>query len=79
MTLERKDIRAKLDPDMHEALAVLADIDQLDIGEFIERELIRVVTQRVHAAIQTAERVRDLRIAGTNREFAGMAVPRGRK
>lgn len=79
MSLDRKDIRAKLDPDMHEALAVLADIDQIDIGEFIERELVRVIEQRIHAAIRTAERCQHLGITGRNRELPGMTLPRGRK
>jgi hypothetical protein len=50
MSLERKDIRAKLAPDMHAALTVLAEVDRLDIGEWIERELCRVIVDRVHAA-----------------------------
>jgi hypothetical protein len=79
MSLERRDIRAKLDPDMHEALAVLADIDQIDIGEFIERELVKVIRERVHGAIETAERTAHLGINGKVRELPGMGTGRGRK
>jgi hypothetical protein len=71
MALERKDVRAKLDPDMHAALAVLAEVDQLDIGEFIERELVRVVRDRVHAASVIADRTARLGITGISRETPG--------
>lgn len=73
MALERKDIRAKLDPDLHAALAVLCEVDQLDIGEFVERELVRVIKERVHAATLIAERTARLGISGINRESRGTA------
>ena len=68
MALDRKDVRAKLDPDMHAALTVLCEVDQLDIGEFIERELVRVIKDRVHVATVIAERTARLGISGKNRE-----------
>ena len=71
MSLERKDIRAKLDPDTHAALQVLCEVDQLDIGEFIERELVRVIYQRVHAATLIADRTSRLGITGNSRESQG--------
>lgn len=71
MSLERKDVRAKLDPDMHTALAVLCEIDQLDIGEFVERELVAVIRARVHAATVIAERTARLGIPGNARERQG--------
>lgn len=71
MSLERKDVRAKLDPDMHTALAVLCEIDQLDIGEFVERELVAVIRARVHAATVIAERTARLGISGNLRESQG--------
>lgn len=36
MSLERKDVRFKLAPDVHGALTVLAECAQVDIGEFCE-------------------------------------------
>ena len=72
MSLERKDVRAKLDPDMHTALAVLCEIDQLDIGEFVERELVAVIRARVHAATVIAERTARLGISGNLRESQGI-------
>lgn len=68
MALDRKDVRAKLDPDMHAALSVLCEVDQPDIGEFIERELVRVIKARVHVATVIAERTARLGISGKNRE-----------
>jgi hypothetical protein len=73
MALERKDIRAKLDPDMHAALCVLCDVEGCDLGEFIERELVRVITKRVHAATVIAERTTRLGISGNGRELPGVA------
>jgi hypothetical protein len=73
MALERKDIRAKLNPDMHEALAVLCDVDGCDFGEFIERELVRVIVKRCHAATVIAERTARLGISGNGRESPGVA------
>ena len=71
MSLDRKDVRAKLDPDAHTALGILAEVDGLDIGEFIERELLRVIHERVHAATLIAERTARLGITGIARESAG--------
>lgn len=68
MSLDRKDIRAKLDPDLHAALHVLCEIDGVDLGEFVERELVRVIRERVHAAKVIAERTACLGISGKSRE-----------
>lgn len=70
MSLERKDVRAKLDPDLHAALQVLCEVDQLDIGEFVERELVRVIRARCHAANVVAGRVARPGIAGNGGERA---------
>lgn len=50
MALERKDIRAKLDPDDHAALVRIANADGVDIGELIERELVRYIREQLHRA-----------------------------
>jgi hypothetical protein len=73
MALERKDVRAKLDPDMHAALVVLCDVDGLDIGAYIERVIVDVVHQRLHAASVIAERVGRLGISGKRREPPGIS------
>jgi len=72
MALERKDIRAKLNADMHEALSVLCDVDGCDLGEFVERELVRVIVKRCHAATVIAERTQRLGISGNGRESPGV-------
>ena len=74
MALDRKDIRAKLDPDMHAALSVLCDVDGCDLGEFIEREIVRVVLKRCHAASVIAERTARLGITGNSRESLGKSA-----
>lgn len=51
MSLERKDIRAKLDPDWHEALVKAAERDGLEIGEFVEREMVKILSERIHQFI----------------------------
>ncbi len=71
MALDRKDVRAKLDPDLHAALVVLAEVDALDLAEFIERELVRVIRERCHAANVIAERTARLGITGNDRESQG--------
>jgi hypothetical protein len=68
MSLERKDIRAKLDPDMHEALSALCEGEGIDLGEFVERELVRVIKQRVHAATVIVERLSRRGKPGNSRE-----------
>jgi hypothetical protein len=71
MSLERKDIRAKLAPEMYAALAVLADVDKVDMGEWIERELVRVIEDRLHAASLIADAMVRLGISGNRREQPG--------
>ena len=71
IALDRKDIRAKLDPDVHAALTVLCDVDGCDLGEFVERELVRVIVKRCHAASVIAERTARLGITGKTSGIAG--------
>lgn len=67
MALDRKDVRFKVDPDMHAALAALADVAQADIAEFVEMIVTREVVRRVHDATLIAERTARLGIAGKTR------------
>lgn len=71
MSLDRKDVRFKLAPDMHSALTVLADCAQVDIGEFVESLVEREVLRRVHTAKIVAERTACLGITGQGRETPG--------
>lgn len=68
MSLDRKDIRAKLEADMHRALVRLAEAEGLDIGEFIERELLIVIRREVHRAMFIASGLQDLGKTGSSRE-----------
>ena len=65
MALDRKDIRAKLAPDMHAKLKAICDLDEIDMGEFIEAVLVPVIEKRVHDAMLLAERLQRLGIAGS--------------
>jgi len=71
MALDRKDIRAKLDPEHHAALVRIADADHVDIAELIERELVRYIDRELHRAsvISGADRVPG--ISGISRSNPG--------
>lgn len=68
MSLERKDVRFKLAAELHAALTVLAEIQQVDIGEFVEMVIQREVVRRVNDASVIAERTARLGITGKVRE-----------
>jgi len=68
VSLERKDIRAKLDPEVHAALIAVCEADGVELGEFIEREIERVVRKRVHDAQAIASRVPTWGKSGSGRE-----------
>jgi antitoxin component of RelBE/YafQ-DinJ toxin-antitoxin module len=63
MSLERVDVRAKLDPDVHEALVAICDARGLTLGEFIETLLVPEIKRVVHEATVITDK---LRISGTN-------------
>jgi hypothetical protein len=68
MTLERKDIRAKLDANLHAALTAICDLDGLTQAEFIEAALIPVLQKRIHDAIALAKAAEWAGISGNGRE-----------
>jgi len=73
MALERKDIRAKLDADVHAQLKAICDVDEVDVGDFIESVLLPVIKKRVHDASVLAARLARLGITGSGRESPGVA------
>jgi len=73
MALERKDIRAKLDPELHAALKAMCDLDGVDMGEWIEAQLVPVIKKRIHDATVLAAEFRRLGITGNGREKSGAA------
>lgn len=72
MPLERKDVRFKLAPEMHQARTVLAECAQVDIGEFVELVVQREVIRRVHEASVIADKTSRLGISGISRDSQGV-------
>ena len=70
MSLERQDVRAKLDPDDHRALVRICDIDGVTIAEFVEKLLVPVIRKRVHDANLLARDFPLEGISGNGRESA---------
>lgn len=73
MALERKDIRAKLDDDMHTALKAICDLDGVDMGEYIELVLVPVIKKRCHDAMVLAERLQRAGFNGSGDASSGTA------
>lgn len=71
MSLDRKDLRLKLDAETHAALSLLADADDVDLSVWAERVLVAEVRKRLHAAMVVAKRAERLGIAGIARDCAG--------
>lgn len=71
MSLERKDVRLYLDAEVHEALAVLADLGRQEIKELAEQIITAEVIRRVHAATVVAEKTARLGIVRSAPEPAG--------
>lgn len=73
MALERKDIRAKLDLELHAALKAMCDLDGVDMGEWIEAQIVPVIRKRIHDATVLASELQRLGITGSARENASKA------
>jgi hypothetical protein len=71
MSLDRKDVRAKLDPDLHAALKAICEIDNADMGEWIEAQLVPVIRKRMHDATVLAAELQRLGITWNGRESPG--------
>jgi len=68
MTLDRKDVRIKLDAEMHSQLVCLADVDAQEIGAWVEALVVAEVQRRVHDARLIAERFPRSPRSGSTRE-----------
>jgi hypothetical protein len=68
MALERKDVRAKLDPELHAALAEMCALDGVEIAEFIESLLVPVIRKRCSDAIALSRALQKTGFSGTDRE-----------
>lgn len=71
MSLERCDIRARIDADVHTALLAICEVDAVTVAEFIEALLVPVVLARVSGAIQLHSKVKDLPLGATQRDIVG--------
>ena len=71
MSLERKDIRAKLSAERHAQLHAICDVDGVDMGDFIESLLVPVIDKRIHDAIALVSRLQHPGISGHARECHG--------
>lgn len=73
MSLERKDVRFKLDPSMHALLvAVATEADQCEIGEWCEMVVQRELLRRAHAASVVAAAAVRAGISGIAGESTGV-------
>lgn len=68
MGIERKDVRGKLDPDLHAALKIICDAEGITEAAFVERVLVPVIERRIHEAMLIAGRAKDVPAFGKNRE-----------
>lgn len=66
--IERKDVRAKLDPELHADLCDICEIDGIDIADFIEALLIPAIRKRCVDASELHARRERRGINGKNRE-----------
>lgn len=64
MSLERKDIRAKLDHEAHAKLRAICDAEGVDMGEWIEQQLLPVIERKVHAAMMLTDALQRQGITG---------------
>lgn len=55
--LERKDVRLKLDHDIHAAAKAIAETEGLEIAEWVESVISAVIVKRVHSASLVVERL----------------------
>lgn len=73
MSLERKDVRLKLDAEMHSKLRAICELDDIDIAEFIESVLVPVIERRVRDAIGLSDKLQKLGIIGNGAGKNGRA------
>ena len=77
MSLERKDVRAKLDPADHAGLQLLAKVKGITDAELVEQILAPEIRRRIHEATVIAAEATVAGITGSIREKPGVAGNRG--
>jgi len=73
VSLERQDVRAKLDPEVHADLVAICDVRGITVDEFIEALLVPEVKRLMAEAHAIAARRPRRGITGKNREEQGEA------
>ncbi len=68
MSLEKKSIHVRLDPDVHARLAVLADAGEKDMAELAAMLLTRQVVGEFHVMSKAVERLNRLGLSGSKGE-----------
>lgn len=68
MSLERKDVRFKLDPDRHEVLARIARAEDVEMGEWVEALVAAEVDRQLHRATIVAGTLPGPGKSGSGRE-----------
>lgn len=68
MGVPRKDVRTLVEPDVHAALTVFADIDQVTVAEYVEKLITANISKRVRDATLAAEKLRALGISRSDPE-----------
>jgi hypothetical protein len=74
MSLERRDVRFKLDPNDHEAAKIVSEHDGMDLGEWVEGLILAELNRRAAQAAEAIalhERLTRLGVSGNNRESQG--------
>lgn len=73
MSLDRPDVKVRLDPKYHRALKRIAEAKGVTMGEWIEDLAVTKIRELVHEASVIAESAPELGIVGPKREKAGTA------
>jgi len=71
MSLERKDVRLKLDHDIHAAAKAIAETEGVEIAEWIEAVMAGIIKKRVHAASLVVSSLQASGSLGTFRDAPG--------
>jgi hypothetical protein len=71
MSLERKDVRAKLDGEPHAKLATICRRRGIEISEFVEAVVVAEVERIAHEAIGIADDLKKAGFSGTGRDDPG--------
>ena len=71
MSLERRDVRVKLDYEIHQALLRLCERTGMDPARYAEQILVRALKKKVHEAIINYDALKDTVLAGNIRDMSG--------